>query len=277
MLNIIQGLIIGVANVIPGVSGGTLALIMGIYEKLMEAIGTFFKVDRKQKLSFAFFLFKIFIGAVLGILLFARMIDYLYTNHFQPTNFFFIGLILSSVPGIIKGEEKITAKKRNLIFFFIGFLIIILLSKIHSVNAEAGLISEVTPMYSIKLLLCGAMASAAMIIPGISGSMLLMILGEYYNILGFINNRNLLAILIVGIGVILGILLFSKLVDYLLKKHRPTTLYFIVGLILASIIEIWPGINLDPLSVVSNMFSFFMGAFLVVLMFKIEKRGKRVV
>lgn len=279
MLNIIQGLVIGVANVIPGVSGGTLALIMGIYENLMEAIGRFFVVDNRQKLKYAFFLSKIFIGVVVGILLFAKTIEYLYTNYFQATNFFFMGLILASIPGILKGEERINAKKWNLIFFLFGFLLIVSISLLHGEDASGmgTVAAKLTPAYSMKLLFCGALASAAMIIPGISGSMLLMILGEYYNVLGFINSRNVFGIGIVGVGSVLGILIFSRVVDYLLKSHRALTIYFIVGLIAASAVEIWPGLSLAAFDLGVNAVSFCLGATLVILMFKIEKRGRKVV
>jgi putative membrane protein len=279
MINLIQGMIIGVANVIPGVSGGTLALIMGIYENLMEAIGEFFVADKKQKLKYGFFLSKILIGAVIGIFLFAKTIEYLYNNYFQPTNFFFIGLIIASIPGITRGEERITDKKGNLVLFLVGFCLIFMLSSIHHGDKSGigALALDITPLYSLKLLFCGALASAAMIIPGISGSMLLMVLGEYYNVLGLINSRNLVGIGVVGLGAMVGILLFSRIIDFLLKNHRGMTIYFIVGLIVASLVEIWPGINLDKFNLMVNLLSFGLGVSLVLIMFRMEKRGKRVV
>jgi putative membrane protein len=127
--------------------------------------------------------------------------------------------------------------------------------------------------YAIKLILAGSLAGGAMVIPGISGSLLLVMLGEYYNILGFVNNRMILPISLVGIGAIIGIVGFAKIIDKLLKSHKDNTLYFIIGLIVASLLEIWPGFTLDLSNGILNIVSIIFGIFVVQIMRKLE--GKK--
>ena len=126
--------------------------------------------------------------------------------------------------------------------------------------------------YSIKLILAGALAGGAMVIPGISGSLLLVMIGEYYNILGFVNNRVILPILFVGVGAVIGIVGFAKIIDKLLKNHRDNTLYFIIGLIIASLIEIWPGFTLTSTNGILNIITLSLGVYVVQLMKKLERK-----
>jgi putative membrane protein len=126
--------------------------------------------------------------------------------------------------------------------------------------------------YAMKLILAGALAGGAMVIPGISGSLLLVMLGEYYNILGFVNNKMIIPIGLVGIGAIIGIVGFARIIDILLKSHRDNTLYFIIGLIVASLLEIWPGFTLTLRDSILNITTFILGIYLVKLMEKLEDK-----
>ncbi|MGM0507741.1 MAG: DUF368 domain-containing protein [Fusobacteriota bacterium] len=251
-LNILNGIIIGGANVIPGVSGGTLAFILGIYEQLTESIGEFFQNKSKRK-EYIKFLVQISIGGVIGIFLFAKVIGFLYSNYSEFTNFFFVGLIMSSIPFIIKSNKNMEITKGKFLSFLIGFSIIILISYSKSDNTD--MIHAKNPdfiidnLYLLKLFFCGWIAAGAMVIPGISGSLLLILLGEYQNIIYFVNSRKFIPIIFIAIGAIFGVLFLAKIIDKLLKNHHSLTLYFIIGLIIASIGEIWPkninwGINI---------------------------------
>ena len=271
--NIISGAFIGVANIIPGVSGGTVALLLGVYEKLTESVGEFFTVPKEKKIEFIKFLSQIFIGVVIGLLVFARVIDFLYTNYREGTSFFFLGLIVASLPLVLTHRNSKQINKYGKLWFLFGLFIMIgfIVPQSFYGNGEAsGSLYRLTGGYTIKLILAGAMAGGAMVIPGISGSLLLVMLGEYYNILGFVNNRMIVPVALVGLGAVIGIVGFARIIDKLLKSHRDNTLYFIIGLIVASLVEIWPGFTLTLSNGLTNIIIFVLGIYIVKLMRKLE-------
>lgn len=253
----LTGIAIGIANIIPGVSGGTIAFILGIYDKLTDSIGNFFICNREKRKEYLRFLTPLFIGVGGGILIFAKIIEILYKNHPQPTSFFFIGLILASLPIVLK-QNKGKFDKISIISLVLGIFLVLVLLQFKEPTAINGLRTEFSLSYYFKLFLCGIVGAGAMIIPGISGSMLLLILGEYYNILSFINGIKIMPLIFVGIGIILGIVLCSKLISYLFEHYRNGTIYFILGLILSSILGIWPGFAIENalLNIVSLIFGF---------------------
>lgn len=258
----LKGIGIGVANIMPGVSGGTLAVVFNIYDKLVEAVGGFLGASKKKKIEYLKFLLPIFLGAAIGILLFAKILQYLYMNYPKMTGFGFLLLIIPSIPLIVKGEKWNRRNTLSLILGFIFTIIFILLGLKFGIKGEnLGIDKIFTLHYGLKIFLAGTIAAGAMIIPGISGSLLLIMMGEYYNILFTINGavKNLIEFLknfsfngglslftsdsflilyTFGIGVLLGIIGFSKFIDYLLKKERGVTLFFIDGVVAASVIQI---------------------------------------
>lgn len=258
----LKGIGIGVANIMPGVSGGTLAVVFNIYDRLVEAVGGIFGADKKKRGEYIRFLLPVFSGALVGILLFAKILQYLYINYPKMTGFGFLLLIIPSIPLIVKGEKW---DRKNIFSLLAGFLFtlifIFLGMKFGAKGENLGIEKLFTLHYGIKIFLAGAIAAGAMIIPGISGSLLLIMLGEYYNVLFTINGavKNLflflkdfsfsgilpvflsdsfLILYAFGIGVLLGIIGFSKFIDYLLKKERGITLFFIDGVVAASVIQI---------------------------------------
>ena len=261
ILLFIKGIIIGIANIIPGVSGGTLAVVLGVYDKLTEAIGNFPVVPLKKKIEYGKFLANIGIGAGVGIVLFAKLIEFSVTNYPKLTAGIFTLLIVPSIPYIVKNEDKKNGK--NITFFIIGALaalVFVVADYLYGGKTEPGeLATVITFGYMIKLFICGGVAAGAMIIPGISGSMLLLMLGEYYNVLGFINrfvkgivhigsysslmdavnNLYLIPIAAFGIGILVGLVVIAKLINMLLAKYRSSTLFFITGIIVVSIFQIW--------------------------------------
>lgn len=257
-----KGIIIGVANIMPGVSGGTLAVILGVYDKLTEAIGNFLTVPFKKKVEYGKFLLQICSGMLIGIILFAKIIEFSFTNYPRSTAAFFSLLILPSIPFIVKGEDK--KNKNNITAFIIGAVITLIFVfldyRFGSKTDTKTLVEVITFSYCIKLFFCGALAAGAMIIPGISGSLLLLMLGEYYNILGFISkffdgtvhitsytslseiiqNLYIIPIAIFSLGILIGLVVIAKLINMLLSsKHRSATLFFITGIIVVSILQIW--------------------------------------
>lgn len=240
---VIKGFLIGVANIIPGVSGGTLAITLGIYEKLIGAISHFFK-NLKENIKF---IIPIGIGAVLSILLLSRVISFCLDKYTLATILFFIGLILGGIPLLnkkIKGHYKNVS---NIIIFLLSFGFVIALSVLKGENVVS--FANMNIINYIMLFLVGVVAAATMIIPGVSGSFVLMLLGYYKPIVDTIgaltkfNNiwQNIMILVPFGIGVLVGIVAISKLLEFLFKKYEVKTYFGVMGFITASIITIFTG------------------------------------
>ncbi|WP_293720263.1 DUF368 domain-containing protein [uncultured Cetobacterium sp.] len=238
--NFLKGIVIGIANVLPGVSGGTLAVVLGIYDKLTEAVGNFLTASMEKKIEYAKFLAQIGAGAVLGIVAFAGIISKMYELYPKGTTVAFLFLILPSIPVILKGEKFF--KKENLIAFFSGVAFTGIFMFLTKTLAGEEIVrtaqTAFTAGYGVKLFFCGIVAAGAMVIPGISGSLLLILLGEYYNVLGYIKSFAILPLIFFAAGTGIGLVLVAKGINILLNKYRSYTLNFIVGIIVVSLIEI---------------------------------------
>lgn len=259
----IKGFIIGVANIIPGVSGGTLAITLGIYERLINAISHFMK-NIKENIKL---LFPIGIGAGLSLAILSNAISYALTNFKFPTTLFFIGLIVGGIPLLYKKIDK-EVNGKNILLMLITFSIVVLFTFMDSGNKVISFANMDIYKY-ITLFIVGIIAAATMVIPGISGSFVLMLLGYYEPIINTIkdfthlnNIASNLAILIpFGIGVLVGIVLIAKLIEYLLAKHEVPTYFMIIGFILASIISIIveAGLTTNITFIVSGIILFMLG------------------
>lgn len=231
----LKGLIVGIANIIPGVSGGTMAVVIGIYDKLIGAVSDL----RKNFKESVRYLLPIGIGAVLGIVLFSNLIKFLLNGYAMPTNYFFLGLILGSIPMIYRKASGKTFQKSSLIPFFICFAIMTGMTFLQNASdAGSALITEITFYYAVKLIISGAIAAACMIMPGISGSMVMVLLGVYTSVLNAIASFNIPVLICVGIGVLIGLLGGAKLIAYCLRKYEQKTYYAILGLITGSVLPI---------------------------------------
>ncbi|MDP0488748.1 MAG: DUF368 domain-containing protein [Fusobacterium sp. JB021] len=239
IINMFKGMGIGIANVIPGVSGGTMAIVFGIYDKLIEALANFITASIKKKVEYIIFIAPIIIGAVVGILGFARIVEFLYANYPLYTKLIFVVLVLPSIPIVVKGER--IKEIKNIIYFCLGMVFVLtffmLVHKFSAEDMSFQIRKTFDTSYGIKLLFCGSLAGGAMIIPGISGSLLLLALGEHQNVIYYISNLDFLPLGYFGVGVILGIALFTKVINYFLKRYRSLTLFFILGIVVASLIE----------------------------------------
>ena len=263
---IIKGMIIGLANVIPGVSGGTLMITLGIYEEVIETISHFFS-NFKKNLKF---IIPLGIGLVLSLLLFSKIIGLSLDKYPLATTLFFLGLIIGGMPLIIHNmnKNKDSNKISNYIIAFLSFAFIILFAMLKS-NVETNL-NNLSFIEMILLFLVGMVASATMVIPGISGSFVLMLLGYYKPIINTIRSltnfnllgHNIIVLGIFGIGVIIGIVLVSKLIELLLKKYETKTYYAVFGFVTASCIAIIKPIftyNINILEVIVGIILFVIG------------------
>jgi len=241
LLLMIKGFFIGIANVIPGVSGGTIAITMGIYERLINAISHFFS-NLKENIKL---LISVGIGAGLAVLLMSKLISYSLDNYPIPTTIFFIGLILGGMPMLFKKTKGDYRNIPNSLILLISFVLVLELTFLGSGNNVVSLDNLDITGY-ILLILVGIIAAATMVIPGISGSFVLMLLGYYKPIIETVgdltnfNNivHNMLILIPFGIGVLIGIILISKIIEFLLKKYETKTYFAIIGIVLASIVLI---------------------------------------
>lgn len=265
ILLIIKGGAIGVANIIPGVSGGTIAVVLGIYEYLIEAISNFL-TNKEKRREYVIFLVKIAIGAILIIFLSAKLMKFLLENYYIYTNLAFVGLIAGSIPSIYKSHHEMKLNTASIISFLIGAAIILIFEfAFPNVEKKEGIEIAFNLNFQAGLLLiiAGFFAGGSMIVPGISGSFIMLLMGQYYIVTSCVADRELLPLGFVGIGIILGILIFAKIISILLKKYPKETFYFILGLVIASLYSIYPGMP-------GEIGKFFLAIVITVICFMIS-------
>ncbi|WP_024740692.1 DUF368 domain-containing protein [Tenacibaculum maritimum] len=236
----LKGMAMGAADVVPGVSGGTIAFISGIYEELLTGISAIniklFKTLKKEGFKVAWnqlngnFLMALLIGVFTSVVSLAKLIKWLLENKPVLLWSFFFGLVLASVIYIAKQIKK---------WSFIAVLILILGTTIaYYITTLSPLVSENSS--SLFLFLAGALAICAMILPGISGAFILVLLGAYKPILEAVGNRNLGVIATVGSGAVIGLLTFSRVLKWLFANYKDYTLAGLTGFIIGSLNKIWP-------------------------------------
>jgi putative membrane protein len=239
LLVAVKGLCMGAADVIPGVSGGTIAFITGIYGELVESIKSidlealklFFTGNFRQfwlKIN-GNFLLSLVLGILISIFSFAKVMQYLLIHHPIPLWSFFFGLIVASPIYIIKEVEH--KKIIHLIPTIMGMAVGVLICLISPTETTDAL---------WFIFLCGAIGICAMILPGISGSFVLLLLGKYAYIIGAVSDLNIPVLLVFAAGAIIGIILFSNFLSWLLKKAYNGTLFFLSGLMIGSLVKVWP-------------------------------------
>jgi len=234
----LRGLFMGTADVIPGVSGGTIALITGIYERLIHAIsridfkfilylfeGDFkrFKQNAVQEIDFELFI-PLLLGIGLAILTMSKVISFLLTNYPAITFAFFFGLILASAIFVYNHVDELNIK--NITFVVLGFIFAVIFVGLNPIQANHSL-----PV----IFLSGSVAICAMILPGISGAFVLLLLNQYEYMINALNNLQLIEIITFVAGALIGILSFSRILDYLLIHHKSVTMAFLVGLMIGTL------------------------------------------
>jgi len=234
----LRGLFMGTADVIPGVSGGTIALITGIYERLIHAIsridfkfllylveGKFkkFKENAVKEIDLELFI-PLLLGIGLAILTMSKVISYLLATYPALTYAFFFGLILSSAFFVYKHVGGLNVK--NVAFLLVGFVFAIIFVGLNPIQANHTL-----PV----IFFSGMVAICAMILPGISGAFILLLLNQYEYMINVLNNMQFTEIIVFCFGALIGILSFSRALDYMLNHHKSITMSFLVGLMIGTL------------------------------------------
>ena len=236
----LKGMAMGAADVVPGVSGGTIAFISGIYEELLNSISSFnfsliniFKNEGFKSVWIKVngnFLVSLFVGILISVLSLAKLIESMLENHPIVIWSFFFGLVLASIIYIGKQITKWT--KGSFLCLILGAIL-------------AFYITTLNPMVSANsspwfLFLVGMIAICAMILPGISGSFILVLLGAYKPVLNALNTKDFVSIIIFLVGAVLGLLSFSRMLKWLFSTYKNYTLATLTGFIIGSLNKIWP-------------------------------------
>lgn len=236
---VLAGAVFGIANVIPGVSGGTLAVVMNVYDGLIDSIANFRK-HWKQSLRF---LFPFLVGAGAAILLFSKLVKFLLDEYPMQVNFFFIGLIIGSIP-MIAGKALKGTKVHfgHIVGLLVGLGLMVGMFFL-SPNETAAVETQLTVPLFFTLLLSGIIAAVTMIIPGISGSLMLLVLGMYNTVIAAVsdlgNFNNILILLPFGFGVLIGFFAGTKLISVCLSKAPKVTYCLILGLVVGSLLPVF--------------------------------------
>lgn len=236
---VLAGAVFGIANVIPGVSGGTLAVVMNVYDGLIDSIANFRK-HWKQSLRF---LLPFLVGAGAAILLFSKLVKYLLEHFPMQVNFFFIGLILGSIPMIAgKALKNTKVKPAHILCLLLGLGVMVGMFFL-SPSETAAVETQLNVPLFFMLLLSGFIAAVTMIIPGISGSLMLLVLGMYNTIISAVsdlgNLNNILILLPFGFGVLIGFFAGTKLIAVCLRKAPKVTYCLILGLVIGSLLPVF--------------------------------------
>jgi putative membrane protein len=272
-INFFKGAVIGVTNVVPGMSGGTMAVILGIFDQLIEAAGGFYKDFRRH----GSFLIPVGIGAVTGIIAFSSVIEYALLNHSFPTCMFFVGLIVGTIPLIYRKATERSHKKSYMLATLVATLAVIIMVMMRSPDGSDPNAAVDTALM-LKMFLGGALAAMVLMIPGVSGSFVLILLGLYPTIISYVSSIKdfLLAptnfalfweiCLVLGplsVGIIIGIVLISKVIGLVMKKAYSLAYFAILGLVFGSVF----GLFNDPITYQSGVseLDVFIGTATLVL------------
>lgn len=258
----IFGALIGIANAIPGVSGGTMAVILNIYDKILYAVSL---KNIKEHLKF---LIPLALGAVSGIFALSNVIVSLMENHTMILNFCFIGLIIGSLPSIYKRARDNKSKPRNIVLCILAFSFMIFISTLNEGDIANKTLEDMGgfgPALCIYLIVTVCISTISMILPGISGSLIMLLFGVYTIVMSAIADLNFLLIMPIGIGVLSGLFIGIKVIKKMLRTH-PQALYFIIlGLVAGSVFAIFPGFtfNGEGISALVGMVIFGAAAYLL--------------
>ena len=304
--HIIIGIIIGISNIVPGVSAGTMFVILGIFKKLIDQVGLC--IDEVKKMiknitkfkekdggiravgimfknifnSQKTFLIPIAIGMAFAIYFVAKLFSILNPEQIMYRNYIFLGLVLGGIPALFKELKKgtdiqnINKRKANIyLFMFIGFLImlIVYILKINGIGLRKVGYEELSISMALPLFLVGAIAAASMVIPGISGSMVVLILGYYELMTISISKLNMVFIIPFAIGILVGIMAILKLIKYLLDNHYTKTYSCIVGFVVGSLLMVFPGLPTNIMGYIITIVCIIIGLF---ASYMIEKYSEKI-
>lgn len=283
LINAICGFFMALADSVPGVSGGTVAYILGLYDDFIGSLHDIVSKDSGKRKRAVFFLLKLGAGWIIGFVMAMLVLASLFEEHIYFLSSLFLGLTLSSIPFIISEEkEELKGKYGNLVFLALGALIVFCLTYFRSGSGDVGGIDyrALQPLQYLYLFVSGALAISAMVLPGISGSTILLVMGVYIPTVNAVHDFLHFDLSVVpggfvfGMGILIGAVLAVRFIKAALEKHRSRMVYLILGLMVGSLYAIVMGpttltVPKAPLDLSSfNIFAFMLGC---VILFGLEK------
>lgn len=292
MFTVIGGFLMALADSVPGVSGGTIAFIMGFYDEFIDSISKLLKGTKEERIKAFKFLVKVGIGWTVGMVLAVLVLSAVFEKNIYLVSSMFVGFILAAIPLIVMEEKKcLKGKYYNLVFTAIGIAAVVGITLLNNSSLLGDGAFELSIGSGIYLFVCGAVAICAMVLPGISGSTLLLIFGLYMTVIGAVKSvlsldlKALPICIIFGFGVLTGVVSVVGVLKKALSKFRSQTIYLVMGLMIGSFYAIFRGPeSLDnPKPAMSihtfNIFFFIIGVVIIVglqlLKVYIEKKDKK--
>ena len=235
--NFLKGVAISISQIVPGISGGTIAMILGVYDKLLHAVNNILKDFRNQyKL-----LLEVGIGAVVGIFLFSNIVKTLFGSYPIPVGYLFIGVILGGAPLMFRKATVKGFNKKSLVYLVLGMAIVLMMGTPN--NDVSSIITSLSLFNFIWLFIGGVVVAVALILPGISGSFMLYVLGLYNTVITAVVEFNIPILIPIVLGGIFGTLLTARIIEVLLIKFPEQTYILIFGFILGSVFSVFPGVD----------------------------------
>ena len=235
--NFLKGVAISISQIVPGISGGTIAMILGVYDKLLHAVNNILKDFRNQyKL-----LLEVGIGAVVGIFLFSNIVKTLFDSYPIPVGYLFIGVILGGAPLMFRKATVKGFNKKSLVYLVLGMAIVLMMGTPN--NDVSSIITSLSLFNFIWLFIGGVVVAVALILPGISGSFMLYVLGLYNTVITAVVEFNIPILIPIVLGGIFGTLLTARIIEVLLIKFPEQTYILIFGFILGSVFSVFPGVD----------------------------------
>ncbi|MFV0393787.1 MAG: DUF368 domain-containing protein [Coprobacillaceae bacterium] len=247
LLNFIRGFCMAMADSVPGVSGGTIAFLLGFYDDFISSLDNLISGSKEERKTAIIFLLKLGVGWIIGFLGCVVLLASIFDSEIYNISSLFIGFIIFAIPIVVMEEKhEILGKYKNIIFLIIGVAVVFLISYFNPSSGEGSSISpsNINIGTGIYIFVVGMVAISAMVLPGISGSTILLIFGLYVPIITGIkelikfNFDYLPMIVIAGLGIVTGILSTIKIIRWALKKYRSQTIYLIIGLMIGSLYAI---------------------------------------
>lgn len=272
IIQFIRGFCMALADSVPGVSGGTIAFLLGFYDKFINSLNSLMGKDKEKRKQAILFLVKLGIGWVVGFILSVLVLANIFDAQIYKISSLFLGFIIFAIPIVIKDERlNLKNKYKNIIFTVLGIAIVVIISILNPVSGEGINVSagSLNLGLIIYVFLVAAVSISAMVLPGISGSTLLLIFGLYIPIISAIkellhlNFAYFPVLLVFGLGIITGIVNTIKIIKICLEKYRSQTIYFIIGLMLGSIYPVILGpttleVPKDPMTFSTFSIVFFL-------------------
>ena len=229
-----KGMLMGIANIIPGVSGGTIAVVLGLYDRIICSLSSLLSFSSEKKECIRFLL-PLFAGALISVFFLSSLIDHVYSEYMYQTLFFFMGLVIGSIPLVVSHHTDSRVTFSNIFWVSCGIAAITAVSLADTSSTASSGVGV------IYMAAAGVFSAAAMIVPGFSGAFVLVAMGVYWELISAVERLDIIALAPVAFGGAIGIVVVTKIIEKVLKSHPAQFYSFILGLMVASVCDLYPG------------------------------------